>query len=39
MMAYKALILETAKKFEEIVFVNVLREKNSTVDQLAVEAL
>lgn len=38
MVAYKALILETTKNFKELAFINVLREKNSKADQLAIEA-
>lgn len=37
MVAYKVLVLEIVKQFEELVFVNVLREENSKADQLAVE--
>lgn len=36
MIAYKALVLEMANKFENIVSVNVLREKNSKADQFEV---
>lgn len=37
-LAYKALVLDMVKQFEDVKFINVLREVNSKVDQLVVEA-
>lgn len=38
MIAYKALILETTKQFEDIMFINVLKEKNLKAGQVVIEA-
>lgn len=38
MITYKMLVLETAKNFEKVVFINVRRKENSMVGSLAIEA-
>lgn len=37
MIAYKALVLEMSKQFEDITFVNELREENLKTDQLVIK--
>lgn len=37
-VAYKALVLDTAKNFKDVLFINISRKENSKENQLAVEA-